>query len=75
MKALVVFSNGRKPHFVSQEVGRKIWQVLVCEIEPENEHQADFIQNVRRVYLDKTTAPASYLQMYFKEQKEPWYYK
>lgn len=54
----------RRTKSVTAEQGLHIWQVLNGEAEPENEQQAEFIAQIDRIYLNRKTAPKSYLDMY-----------
>jgi hypothetical protein len=61
--AFIVFHDHTSKS-VSAEKGLHIWQVLCGDKEPENEQQAEFIAQIERIYLNRKTAPASYLAMY-----------
>lgn len=63
--ALVIFNDGRRPKTItSHEKANHIWQVLNGEAAAENEAQEAFVLAIERIYLNRTYAPDSYLQMY-----------
>lgn len=53
-----------------------VWLVLNGEVEPLNELQEQFCLGVKRIYLNRSTAPDSYLQKFPDTVDVPmWYNK
>jgi hypothetical protein len=61
--AFCVLLNG-KSATLSREQGLAVWEVLNGRREPANEAQAEFVGNVKRLYLNRANAPQDYLDMY-----------
>lgn len=59
-----IVMHDRTTKNVTAEKGLAIWRVLIGETEPENEQQSDFIAQIDRIYLNRKTAPQSYLDRY-----------
>lgn len=51
-------------HVIDHNKALKLWNVLCGEAEPENEAQATYAAETKRLYLAWRTAPDSYIQKY-----------
>ncbi len=63
MMALVIFNDGSKV-MLKPEQALAVWEILIGEREPENDKQESFCCRVKRIYLNRHTAPESYLRKF-----------
>lgn len=66
--ALVVFDNN-KTKFVPQDQAERLWWVHEGGEKPRTRAQAAYIAHVKRVFLNRKTAPAAYLEKHSLEQE------
>lgn len=60
--AFILLKN-HQPKFVSAKQGATIWRVMNGEIKGTKKQQA-FVKRIERVYLNRESAPASYIDQY-----------
>lgn len=60
--ALIIFTDGSR-RIVRAEVGAYMWRILNGEVVPNDKWRAAS-RTVRRVYLNRTSAPKSYVERY-----------
>lgn len=60
--SFVVFNNGTNKH-LTPEQGLALWEVLQGRVEPTKQ-QEQWCLNIKRLYLNKYTAPEDYIQRY-----------
>ena len=61
--AFCILING-KTCTLKPEQALAVWDVLQGHSEPSNDKQRTFCDNVRRLYLNRNTAPQDYLDAY-----------
>jgi hypothetical protein len=60
--AIADLINGKRITLTPQQ-GLRVWQILNGEREAK-ENEVEFVSSVKAVYLNRTTAPASYIEKY-----------
>lgn len=79
MKTLIVFKDG-KARFVPDDVAERIWWCHEGGKKPHTRAQGAYIAHIRRVYLNRQSAPPEYLERHAiergmdgPEQQSLWY--